>query len=161
MVPTQVSVVGFIKLMLDWGLYDSYIPLILPAAAAPACVFFIRQFMKSSFPLDIVEAARIDGSNEFRTFLTIGMPMLKPALAVQTIFAFIANWNNFFMPSMLIVDINKQPLPMRMELLTTDRFTELGGFYAGVAIAIVPLLIVYGIFGKFIVEGVALGGVKE
>ena len=66
--------------MLDLKLIDTYIPLIIPAIAAPAVVFYMRQYMKSSFPLDIVEAARIDGSGEFRTFLTIAIPMCKPAI---------------------------------------------------------------------------------
>jgi multiple sugar transport system permease protein len=161
MVPTQVSAVGFVRFMVEIGFYNTYWPLIIPAAAAPAVVFFIRQFMKSSFPLDIVEAARIDGSSEFRTFLTIGLPMLKPAIAVQTIFAFIANWNNFFMPNMLIVSIDKKTLPMMIASLNSDRYTDHGMVYMGIALSIVPLLIIYGILGKFIVENIAIGGVKE
>ena len=103
MVPMQVTSVGFLQFMIKLGLHDSYIPLIVPTVAAPAIVFFMRQYLQSSFPLDIVEAARIDGCGEFRTFLTIAIPMMKPAIAVQAIFAFIANWNNFYQPSMILV----------------------------------------------------------
>ena len=96
------------------GLTNTYWPLILPAIAAPAVVFFMSSYMKSSFPLDIVEAARIDGCGEFRTFLTIAIPMMKPAIAVQAIFAFVAHWNNFYTPSMILVSgkLEQKTLPM-------------------------------------------------
>ena len=161
MIPTQVSAVGFVQFMIQLGFFNTYVPLIVPAIAAPAIVFFIRQFMKSSFPLDIVEAARIDGSSEFRTFLTIGIPMLKPAMSVQLIFSFIANWNNFFTPSLIITSTEKYTLPMMINTLSSDRYTDYGMVYMGIALSIVPLVVVYFLLSKYIVEGVALGGVKE
>lgn len=161
MIPTQVSAIGFVRFMIELGFFNTYVPLIVPALAAPAIVFFIRQFMKSSFPLDIVEAARIDGSSEFRTFLTIGIPMLKPAMSVQLIFAFIANWNNFFTPSLIITSTDKYTLPMMINTLSSDRYTDYGMVYMGIALSIVPLIVVYFLLSKYIVEGVALGGVKE
>ena len=161
MIPTQVSAIGFVRFMIELGFFNTYVPLIVPAIAAPAIVFFIRQFMKSSFPLDIVEAARIDGSSEFRTFLTIGIPMLKPAMSVQLIFSFIANWNNFFTPSLIITSTEKYTLPMMINTLSSDRYTDYGMVYMGIALSIVPLIVVYFLLSKYIVEGVALGGVKE
>lgn len=161
MIPTQVSAIGFVRFMIELGFYNSILPLIVPTIAAPATVFFMRQFMKSSFPLDIVEAARIDGSSEFKTFLRIGIPMMKPAIAVQLIFAFIANWNNYFMPSMLLTSIKKYPVPMMIQMLNSDRYVDYGMVYAGIALSVVPMITVYFILSKFIVEGVALGGVKE
>ncbi|NLP25963.1 MAG: carbohydrate ABC transporter permease [Clostridiales bacterium] len=161
MIPTQVSAIGFVRFMIRLGFFNTYVPLIVPVMAAPATVFFIRQFMKSSFPLDIVEAARIDGSSEFRTFLTIGIPMLKPAMSVQLIFAFIFNWNNFFTPSMIITSTEKYTLPMMINTLSSDRYTDYGMVYMGIALSIVPLIVVYFILSKYIIEGVALGGVKE
>lgn len=162
MVPTQVSGVGFIKFMLAIDLYNNFLPLIIPAIAAPATVFYMRQYIRSSFPLEIVEAARIDGCGELRTFVTIGLPMIKPAIGVQAIFTFIANWNNFYTPSMLIVSDEKKTLPMMMSALTADRVkTDYGIVYAGIALSIVPLIVVYLILSKYIIAGVALGGVKE
>jgi len=161
MIPTQVSAIGFVQFMIKIGFFNTYVPLIVPAMAAPSTVFFIRQFMKSSFPLDIVEAARIDGSSEFRTFLTIGIPLLKPAMSVQLIFAFIANWNNFFTPSLIITRTEKYTLPMMINTLSSDRYTDYGMVYMGIALSIVPLIVVYFILSKYIIEGVALGGVKE
>jgi len=162
MVPAQVSGLGFMNMIAHSPLKDTLFALILPAAAAPAIVFFMRQYMKSAFPLDIVEAARIDGSSEFRTFLTIGIPLMKPAIAVQAIFAFIAHWNNYFTPSIVIISDEHKTLPMMMKALSSNPLkTDIGAIYCGIAIAIIPLVIVYLILSRFIIEGVALGGVKE
>ncbi len=164
MVPVQVTSVGFYQFMAKLGLTDSYLPLIIPAVAAPAIVFFMRQYMKSSFPLEIVEAARIDGSNEFRTFFTIGIPMMMPAFAVQAIFAFVANWNNYYMPSMILISRNKNQLTLPMmvnTIISNDKLADFGAKYAAIMLSIIPVVVVYCIFSKFIVEGVALGGVKE
>lgn len=164
MVPMQVTSVGFLEFMIKLGLNDSFIPLIVPAIAAPPIVFFMRQYMKSSFPLEIVEAARIDGCGEFRTFLTIGIPMMKPAIAVQSIFAFITNWNNFYTPSMILISRKENQLTMPMminNLTSNDKIADYGVIYAGIALSIVPVVLVYLILSKFIIEGVALGGVKE
>lgn len=164
MVPMQVTSVGFLQFMLRLNLGDSYIPLIIPTVAAPAIVFFMRQYLKSSFPLDIVEAARIDGCGEFRTFITIAIPMMKPAIAVQAIFAFVANWNNFYQPSMILVSRKQSQLTMPMMVSTitsNDKINDYGAKYAAIGLSIVPIVVVYLILSKFIVEGVALGGVKE
>lgn len=164
MVPMQVTSVGFLQFMLKLDLGDSYIPLIVPTIAAPAIVFFMRQYLKSSFPLDIVEAARIDGCGEFRTFLTIAIPMMKPAIAVQAIFAFVANWNNFYQPSMILVSRkqNQLTIPMMVSTITSnDKVNDYGAKYAAIGLSIVPIVVVYLVLSKFIVEGVALGGVKE
>lgn len=164
MVPMQVTSVGFLQFMITLGLDNSYIPLIIPTIAAPTIVFFMRQYLKSSFPLDIVEAARIDGCGEFRTFLTIAIPMMKPAIAVQAIFAFVANWNNYYQPSMILTARKPEQLtiPMMVSAITSnDKIADFGAKYAAIGLSIVPIVIVYIILSKFIVEGVALGGVKE
>ena len=164
MVPVQVTSVGFVQFMSSINLTDTYIPLIIPAIAAPAVVFYMRQYMKSSFPLDIVEAARIDGTGEFRTFLTIGLPMMKPAIGVQAIFAFIANWNNFYTPSMILVSREKHQLTMPMmvsSILSNDKLTDLGVRYTAIMLSILPVMVIYILLSRTIVEGVAEGGVKE
>lgn len=164
MVPTQVTATGFLNFMAKIGLVDTYWPLILPAAAAPAIVFFMRSYMKSSFPLDIVEAARIDGSGEFRTFLTIAIPMMKPAIAVQAIFAFVANWNNFYTPSMILLSskTEQKTLPMMISSIqASDKTSDLGVVYTCIALSIVPIIIAYVLLSRYIIAGVALGGVKE
>ena len=126
MVPMQVTSAGFVSFMLKLGLTDTYWPLILPAIAAPAVVYFMSSYMKSSFPLDIVEAARIDGCGEYRTFVSIAIPMMKPAIAVQAIFAFIASWNNFYTPNMILISskFKQKTLPMMVSAIqASDKFT--------------------------------------
>lgn len=164
MVPSQVTAVGFMKLLVDWNLLDSYLPLILPSIAAPAIVFFMRQYMLSSFPLDIIEAARIDGSSEIRTFLTISIPMMKPAFAVQAIFAFIQKWNDYYNQSLVLVSGNNEQLTMPMmvqRVIANDRIADSGVNHAAIFMSIIPVVIVYVVLSKFIIGGVAAGGVKE
>lgn len=164
MVPMQVTSAGFVAFMADLNLTNTYIPLILPAIAAPAVVYFMRSYMKSSFPLEIVEAARIDGCNEFRTFVSIAIPMMKPAIAVQSIFAFIASWNNFYTPNMILISVKLQQktLPMMVAgIQASDKVNDFGAIYFALALAIVPIIIAYVFLSRFIIAGVALGGVKE
>ncbi|MGN0641724.1 MAG: carbohydrate ABC transporter permease [Huintestinicola sp.] len=164
MIPAQVSGVGFYKFMVETlHLGDSFIPLTVPAIAAPAVVFFLKQYMESSFPKEIVEAARIDGCGEFRTFLSIGIPMIKPGMAVQAIFQFIYNWNNYFTPSMIIISkFDKKTLPLMMKAIQADiQNLDLGSVYMALTLSIVPLIVVYFLLSKYIIAGVALGGVKE
>lgn len=163
MIPTQVVSTGLLQFMVQIHLNDNYIPLILPAIAAPQVVFFMLQYMKSSFPLDIVEAARIDGCGEFRTFLQISLPILKPAFAVQAIFAFVTSWNNYYTPSMLLISSKPEQRTMPMMVtyvLNNDKVTDFGVNYLVVAISIIPVVVVYLCLSKFIVKGVALGAVK-
>lgn len=163
MIPMQVVSTGFLQFMIQIKLQDSYIPLILPAIASPTTVFFMLQYMKSSFPLDIVEAARIDGCGEFRTFLTIGLPILKPAFAVQAIFAFVASWNNYYTPSMILLSgkLEQRTMPMMVaSILSNDKLTDYGVNYLAVTLSIIPVVVIYLALSKFIVKGVALGAVK-
>lgn len=164
MVPTQVTSVGFLNLIIDMELLNSYIPLILPSIAAPAIVFYMRQYMLSSFPLDIIEAARIDGSSEFRTFLTISIPMMKPAFAVQAIFAFIQKWNDYYTQSLVLVSsrTEQMTIPMMVQgIISEDKAFDNGANYLAISMSILPVVIVYLILSKYIIAGVAAGGVKE
>ncbi|MCI5493491.1 MAG: carbohydrate ABC transporter permease [Lachnospiraceae bacterium] len=161
MVPTQVTIIGFYRFMIQLKLIDTYIPLIVPCIAAPAVVFFMKQYMESTLSLEMIEAARIDGAKEFRIFNTIIMPIMKPAVATQAIFQFIAQWNNLFTPTILLTTDTKKTLPLFVQMLTSDQFrVDYGVVYVGLTVTVVPLIIVYLILSKYIVAGVALGGVK-
>ncbi|MDY5021996.1 MAG: carbohydrate ABC transporter permease [Blautia sp.] len=161
MVPSQITVIGFYRFMLKLDLVDTYIPLIVPAIASPAVVFFMKQYMQSSLSVELVEAARIDGSGEFRTFNRIILPVIKPAVATQAIFQFIAQWNNLFTPTIMLTTDSKKTLPMFVQLLSSNQFrTDYGVVYVGLFVTIIPLIVVYLILSKYIVAGVALGGVK-
>ncbi|MCI5667376.1 MAG: carbohydrate ABC transporter permease [Oscillospiraceae bacterium] len=163
MVPSQVVSTGFLEFMASLKLLNNYIPLIIPAIAAPATVFFMLQYMKSSFPLDIVEAARIDGCSEFRTFMQISLPIFKPAFAVQAIFAFVANWNNYYTPTMILVngDSSMKTMPMMVAgVMGISTSTDYGIQNLAVVLSIIPIIVIYLALSKFIVKGVALGAVK-
>ncbi|MBR7007284.1 MAG: carbohydrate ABC transporter permease [Ruminococcus sp.] len=162
MVPTQASAIGFYRIMKNWGLTNSYIPLIIPAIAAPATYYFMKQYMASSLPIEIVEAARIDGCGEFRTFNSIVTPILKPAFAVQIIFTFVSNWNNFFMPRLIIDTKDKFTIPLVLSQMRAagPQEQDLGVFYLYMVVAILPVVVVYLFLSKFIIRGVALGSVK-
>ena len=161
MVPSQISIIGFYRFMLDLKLVDTYIPLIIPAIASPAVVFFMKQYMESTLSIEMIEAARIDGSREWHTFNRIIIPIMKPAVATQAIFQFIAQWNNLFTPTIMLTTDSKKTLPMFVQLLSSNQFrTDYGVVYVGLFVTIITLLIIYFILSKYIVAGVALGGVK-
>ncbi|MGN1339311.1 MAG: carbohydrate ABC transporter permease [Oscillospiraceae bacterium] len=163
MIPTQVSAAGFVQMVRGMSLNDTYWPLIIPAIAAPSVFFYMKQYIESSMPLEVIEAARVDGSNEFRTFNFIAIPMLKPAFAVQLIFAFVASWNNFFTPALIIDSSKNWTLPIMMSVLRSklnSQNGDLGEVYMMILLSIIPVVIVYLFLSKFIVKGVALGAVK-
>ena len=162
-IPTQVTALGFLQLVSDMKLEDNFTPLIVPAVAAPVTFFYMKQYMESALPLSLVEAARIDGSGEFRTFNTIVLPLMKPAIAVQAIFAFVQNWNNFYTQNMIIISNEKRfTMPIMIQsVLGQDKHPDLGAQYAAVALSVIPIIVIYLILSRFIVAGVALGGVKE
>ena len=161
--PTQVSAMGFLNLITKMGMLNTLYPLFLPSIAAPAVFYFMYSYMQSSLPLELVEAARIDGCSEFRTFNRIVIPIMKPALAVQAIFAFVSSWNNFFIPALVISDNSKKTLPILIAALRSADFLkfDMGKVYMLITIAIVPIIIVYIMLSRYIVAGVAIGGVKE
>jgi carbohydrate ABC transporter membrane protein 2, CUT1 family (TC 3.A.1.1.-) len=162
MIPTQVTALGFYRLMMDWNLMDSFIPLIVPAIAAPVVFFYMKQYMDSSLPLEIVEASRIDGAGEFKTFNMMILPIMKPAIAVQAIFAFVQSWNNYFIPSLLLTENKKKTLPILIAQLRSADFLkkDMGQVYMMIAFSIFPVIVVYLLLSKHIVQGVALGSVK-
>lgn len=161
MIPTQVTALGFVQQLRDWKLMNSFIPLIIPAIAAPVTFFYMKQYMESNLPLALVEAARIDGSGEFRTFNTIVLPLMKPAISVQAIFTFVSSWNNYFTPALILKE-KKRTLPILIAELRSADFLkfDMGQVYVTIAFSIFPVIVVYLFLSKFIVEGVTAGGVK-
>ena len=162
MIPTQVTVLGFLQLIDKMKLDNSAVPLIVPAIASPAVFFYMKQYMDATLPLSLVEAARIDGSGEFRTFNQIVLPLMKPAIAVQAIFSFVGSWNNYFTPALVLHDDKKKTLPILIAQLRNADWLkfDMGQVYMMIAFSIFPVIIVYLILSKHIVGGVTLGGVK-
>lgn len=163
MIPTQVTALGFIQLMTSMNLMDTFIPLIVPTIAAPATFFYMKQYMDSVLSLSLVEAARIDGAGEFMIFNRIAFPLMKPAIAVQAIFTFVTNWNNYFTPALVLKTENMKTLPVLIAELRSADFLkfDMGIVYMTIAFSIFPVIVVYLILSRNIVGGVTLGGVKE
>ena len=162
MIPPQVSAVGFIQLMYKLKLTNNYIPLILPSIAAPVVFFYMKQYLESVLPLEMVEAARMDGSGEFRTFNQIVLPIMKPAIAVQMIFAFVSSWNNYFIPALLLDKAEMKTVPIMIAQLRSADYSkfDMGKVYMFILLAILPVLVVYIILSRSIIKGVTAGSVK-
>ena len=161
-IPNQVSAVGFYQMCVKLGWTNNYLPLILPGIAAPIVFFYMKQYMESVLPMEIVDAARVDGSGEFRTFNTIILPMLKPALAVQLIFTFVESWNNYFMPALLLDKAEMKTVPLMIAQLRSADYSkfDMGKVYMFILLAILPVVVVYIFLCKSIIKGVTAGSVK-
>ena len=163
MIPTQVTVLGFLQLIGKMGMDDSFVPLIVPSIAAPVTFFYMKQYMDSSLSISLVEAARIDGAGEFHIFNTVVFPLMKPAIAVQAIFTFVSSWNNYFTPSLILHTDTKKTLPILIAQLRAADWLkfDMGQVYMMIAFSIAPVIVVYLLLSRYIVGGVSLGGVKE
>ena len=162
MIPAQVSALGFVQMMNKFHLTNSYIPLIIPSIAAPVVFFYMKQYMESVLPLDVIDAARVDGSGEFRTFNTIVLPMMKPAIAVQMIFSFVSSWNNYFVPALLLDKAEMKTVPIMIAQLRSADYSkfDMGKVYMFILLAILPVMITYIFLSKSIIKGVTAGSVK-
>ena len=161
-IPQQVSAVGFYQMCVRLSWTNSYIPLIVPGVAAPVVFFYMKQYIESVLPMEIIDSARVDGSGEFMTFNRIVLPMLKPALAVQLIFTFVQSWNNYFMPALLLDKAEMKTVPIMIAQLRAADYSkfDMGKVYMFILLAILPVLIVYIFLSKYIIKGVTAGSVK-
>ncbi len=163
MIPGQLSLIGFYNLCTKLHLVNSYLPLIIPAIAAPGTVFFLRQYILSVLPPSLIEAARIDGASEIYSFHRIVLPIMSPGIATMSIMAFIGNWNNYLLPMIILNKNEKFTLPVMMATLkaSTDIQRNQGAIYLAVAISIIPILIVFCFCSKYIISSISAGSVKE
>lgn len=163
MIPGQLGLIGFYNLCTKLHLVNSYIPLIIPAIAAPGTVFFLRQYVLSALPPSLIEAARIDGAGELYSFHRIVLPIMSPGIATMAIMAFIGNWNNYLLPMIILNKNEKFTLPVMMATLraSTDINSNQGAIYLAVAISVIPILMVFAFFSKYIISSISAGAVKE
>lgn len=163
MIPGQLSLIGFFELCKTLGLVNSYIPLIVPAIAGPGTVFFLRQYIQSSLPPALIEAARMDGASELYSFHRIVLPLTAPAIATMSIMGFIGNWNSYLLPMIILTNKDKFTLPVMMASLSAsqDAQRNQGAIYLAVAISIVPILLVFCFCSKYIISSISAGAVKE
>lgn len=160
MIPGQISLLGYTVEMRNFGLMNTHWPLIFTWAASAYSVYFISQFMKSSLPMELVESARIDGCGEMRTFISIALPMTKPAIGTQFMLVFLWSWNNFLMPSTILTESSKFTIPLGIQSLATAYTQDWGARGAALAIAVLPMLLIFACGSKYFIKGLAAGAVK-
>ena len=161
MIPGQLYIIGFFQYVSTLGLLNSYVPLIIPSIAAAGTVFFAKQYFDASLMPEIIQSARIDGATEFQIFNKIALPIAAPGAFTMGIFAFVGTWNSFLTPFMLLSDQNLFTLPLLMAQLDSDPFmTDFGVIYLGMAVTLIPVIIVYALFSKYIISGISLGSTK-
>lgn len=160
MIPMQLGFIGFYQLIREMHLLNSYIPLIIPSIANASSVFFIKGYTDSAVNLSLIEAARIDGCNEFSIFNKIALPLIMPSIATMSIFTFIGTWNSYLTPLILITDMDKYTLPIMQVVARGVYKTEFGAIYTCIAISVIPIMIAFAFLSKKIIGGLTIGGVK-
>ena len=162
MVPNQITIIGFYRFMLKLNLVDTYIPLIIPCIAAPAVVFFMKQYMESTLSLEMIEAARIDGCGEIGIFLKVVLPSQKPAIGALGIYMFMSMWNNFMWPLIILSTKSMYNFPVALAMLDGVAWRkDYGVVMLATVCAVLPIMIIFLIFQKQFVAGVMGGAVKE
>jgi len=160
MIPSQISLIGYTIEMKNLGLINSHLPLILVWASSAYGVFFMMQYMKSSVPTELIESARMDGCNEFTIYARIVLPLIRPAVGTMFMLVFLWSWNNFLMPSTIISSSSKFTVPLGIQTLATAYTQDWGARGAALAIAVIPLLIIFAVGSKYFIKGLAAGAVK-
>lgn len=159
MIPVQVTMIPTFLIINAVNLTDTLIGIALPTLVTGFSVFLFRQFM-TTIPTEILEAARLDGAGEMLVFWRIVMPMSKPILAVQVVLTFIASWNSFLWPLILASDERNYTLSVGVALLNQQIATNPALQMAGAAVMVVPILVVFMVFQRYVVQGFALSGLK-
>ena len=157
--PKQVILIPLLKEMSVLKLWDSLWAVIFPTVGWPFGVFLMKQFSES-IPGEILEAARVDGSSEWRTFSTIVMPMVKPGIGALAIFTFINSWNDYFMQLVMLSSNKNFTISLGIATMQAETSVDLGLLMSGAALAAVPIIVVFLIFQKYFTQGITMGAVK-
>lgn len=159
MVPGQMTMIPVFLLLKYLGLLNSYLGLILPAAANIYSIFLIRQFMLT-IPDDLIDAARIDGCSDFKIYWKIVLPLCKPVLATLAMFSFMGTWNDFLWPLIVMTSEKKYTLTVALANLSGEYVTEYGLLMAGAVIVVLPIILIYLFAQRYIIESFAHTGLK-
>lgn len=157
--PKQVILIPLIKEIAALDMYDSLWAVILPTVGWPFGVFLMKQFSES-IPGEVLEAARVDGSSELRTFATIVVPMIKPGIGALAIFTFINSWNDYFLQLIMLSSNSNFTIALGVSTLQAETSVDTGMLMAGAAMAAVPIIIVFLLFQKYFTRGITMGAVK-
>ncbi|WP_251448115.1 carbohydrate ABC transporter permease [Vermiculatibacterium agrestimuris] len=157
--PKQVILIPLLKEMSALGLMNTLWAVIFPTVGWPFGVFLMKQFSES-IPGEILEAARVDGSSEIRTFATIVVPMVKPGIGALAIFTFINSWNDYFLQLIMLTSGANYTMPLGVATLQAETSVDMGLLMAGASLAALPIIIVFLIFQKYFTQGITMGAVK-
>ena len=157
--PKQVILIPLLREMSDLHLYDTLWAVIFPTVGWPFGVFLMKQFSES-IPGEILEAARVDGSSELRTFTTIVVPMIKPGIGALAIFTFINSWNDYFMQLIMLSSGSNFTISLGIATLQAETSVDMGMLMAGAALAAIPIIVVFLVFQKYFTQGLTMGAVK-
>ena len=157
--PKQVILIPLLREMSSLGLYDTIWAVIVPIVGWPFGVFLIKQFAEG-IPTEMVEACRIDGASEWRTFTDVMFPMIKPGVGACAIFTFINSWNDYFMQLIMLMSTKELTISLGISTMQGENSTDFGLLMAGSALASVPSIIVFLIFQKYFTKGITMGAVK-
>ena len=157
--PKQVILIPLLREMSDLHLYDTLWAVIFPTVGWPFGVFLMKQFSES-IPGEILEAARVDGSSELRTFTTIVVPMIKPGIGALAIFTFINSWNDYFMQLIMLSSGSNFTISLGIATLQAETSVDMGMLMAGAALAAIPIIVVFLVFQKYFTQGITMGAVK-
>jgi multiple sugar transport system permease protein/cellobiose transport system permease protein len=161
MIPSQLSLVGFIIEINKIGWLNTHLPLIIPPAASAFGVFWIRQYTKSAIPDSVIESARLDGCGEFMIFLRIAFPFIGPACITLLMLSFLASWNSFFIPMIVLSSLKLYTIPLGIRQLATQFRTDVAAQILGMTIATIPMLAMFAVFSKNLISGLASAAIKE
>lgn len=159
MVPIETQVIPMYQVMLEFGLMNSYLALILPAVAAPFGVFILKQFY-DGIPREIAEAARIDGAGHLRIFTSIFLPLSRSAMVAVGLFSFIGSWNNFLWPFMVITKESRMTVPVGLPMFSSTMGSDMIMPLAASFLASIPTILVFVLFQKHIIKGISMTGLK-
>ena len=157
--PFEVYVIPLYRLMVRFGLGNTHAALVIPMMFSAYSTFLVRQFM-FTIPSELLDAGRIDGASEWYIFHRIVLPLSKPVLATLIGFYFMWNWNDFLWPLIVISEKSKAMLPVALAGLVGEHMTDYGLLMAGASIAMVPTVLVFAVFQRYVVQGIALTGFK-
>ena len=157
--PKQVILIPLLKEMAFLRLHNTLWAVIFPTVGWPFGVFLMKQFSEN-IPGEMLEAARIDGAGEARTFVNIVFPMIKPGVGALAIFTFITAWNDYFLQLVMLTSTESWTLPLAIANLQGEMSTDFGLIMAGAALASIPIIIVFVAFQKYFTQGIAMGAVK-
>jgi multiple sugar transport system permease protein len=160
LIPSFLGMIPTFMIMDAFGWIDQPRALYIPGAASAFGIFLMRQFITSAIPRDLVEAARMDGCGELGIYWRIVLPLLKPALGTLGLITFIASWNNFIGPLIVMRSPDMYTLPLALRSMQSPVNTEWGAVMAGSAIATLPLLVLFAISSRRLIDGLTAGAVK-